>query len=390
VFPLSQRGGWPLRLDDGRLFFLSLRGDRTFLAGDFNGFAPAAMNIERDSQGGFRYAWLVVAAGDGQGYKFVSSSSNGAFDPDPNARCYGFDGFGELSFTGRTGVNRAAYPQVYERHLGIGRDGLLPRNVRVLLPATTPTHVLYVHDGQNVLRRDSAMPADFVVPFGGWNLDVNTPAGLMIVAIDNTVERFYDYTPVVEPRSTFGGFFSEPTGGGGDLYADFVVNVVRPLIDDTYGEPAVRGVMGSSLGGLVSLEIAARFPDAFHFAAGLSSSFGWGSFENETVDDGDDTLIDDYRGAGVRNTVLYIDSGGNPRTRCADTDGDGIDDDVDGGDNFCETLQMRDVLLDEGYVLDDNLIYRHDGGLDGNGAGHREDAWAFRAATIVMPLFMQQ
>ena len=129
-------------------------------------------------------------------------------------------------------------------------------------------------------------------------------------------------------------------------------------------------------------------PDAFDFAAGLSSSFGWGSFDNPTSDDGDDTLIDRYRGAGVRETVLYVDSGGNDATVCADTDNDGIEDDVNGGDNYCETAQMRDVLLGEGYVLDDNFFYEHDRGLSGTGAEHREEAWEFRARTIIVPLFM--
>ena len=210
----------------------------------------------------------------------------------------------------------------------------------------------------------------------------------MIVAIDNTDERFFDYTPVPEPRSTFTSGPGGPIGGGAALYATLVVDVIQPLVAAAYGEPAVRGVMGSSLGGLISLDIVDQYPDAFDFAAGLSSSFGWGSFDNPTSDDGDDTVIDRYRGAGVRETVLYIDSGGDDGTTCADADGDGIKDDVNGGDSFCETAQLRDVLLDEGYVLDDNFFYEHDPGLSGTGAEHREDAWEFRARTIIVPLLM--
>jgi hypothetical protein len=254
----------------------------------------------------------------------------------------------------------------------------------VLLPTAVATHVLYVHDGQNVFARDSSIPDGFSIPFGGWGLDESPPAGLMIVAIDNTPERFFDYTHITDSIRGSG-----PVGGGGDRYADFVVQTVRPLVARVFGEPAVTGVMGSSLGGLISLHIVDRYPDAFDFTAALSSTFDWGTLNNATANDGDDTMIDRVRGDGVRRTVIALDSGGTPVT-CADADGDGIEDDVDGSvpDNFCVTLQMRNVLEDEGYILGQNLFYNHDLGVSGNGAEHREDAWAFRAATIHLPRFM--
>jgi hypothetical protein len=164
--------------------------------------------------------------------------------------------------------------------------------------------------------------------------------------------------------------------------------VIRPLIDDVYGEPAVVGTMGSSLGGLVSFAIADRYPDDFNFAAGLSSTFGWGSFSN-VGNDGDDTLIDAFTNAGVRHTALYLDSGGDGGNGCADSDDDGInDDDGEADDNFCETVQMRDLLRAEGYIDDLNLFYVYDAGPTGTGdASHTESAWRFRAETEVFPVF---
>jgi hypothetical protein len=209
----------------------------------------------------------------------------------------------------------------------------------------------------------------------------------MIVAINNTPERFFDYTHTTEPAAIVGGG-SGTIGGGGDRYADFVVDVVRPAIAAAFGEAPVRGIMGSSLGGLISLHISRRHPTDFHFAACLSSSFGWGSIGNTTANDGDRTLIDAVRGDGVGPTILAIDAGGDDRVGCEDRDGDGINDDADAGDNLCETKQMRDVLVGEGYVLDDTLFFFRDAGVSGVGAEHREDAWAFRAATIHVPRFM--
>jgi hypothetical protein len=61
---------------------------------------------------------------------------------------------------------------------------------------------------------------------------------------------------------------------------------------------------------------------------------------------------------------------------------------VDGDVDADVTLQMRDTLVDDGYVLGQTVFYNHDAGVTGNGAEHREDAWAFRAATIHVPRFM--
>ncbi len=307
------------------------------------------------------------------------------FEADPNSRLYAFDSNGEISFVPEADdVDRDAYPTLYARIKNLslsGQPSLRARNIRVLLPRSAATHVLYVHDGQNVLRRDSSIPAGYSIPFGGWQLDDAAPAGLMIVAIDNTADRFFDYTHVTDRVS------NTTVGGGGDLYADFVADVVRPAVDAAFGEPAVRGTMGSSLGGLIALHVADRHPTAFHMAIGLSSTFGWGSIGNNGADDGDNTLIDRFVGKGVRFKVA-IDSGGDDGTACADSDGDGILDDVSGGDNFCETLQMRGRLVSEGHVLGVDAFYDYDPGVDGRGAQHREDAWAFRAATIHMPRFM--
>ena len=49
------------------------------------------------------------------------------------------------------------------------------------------------------------------------------------------------------------------------------------------------------------------------------------------------------------------------------------DDDLDGSDNYCETLQMRDVLSAEGYTFDTDLWHWWE-----PGAEHNEVAWAAR------------
>jgi hypothetical protein len=92
-----------------------------------------------------------------------------------------------------------------------------------------------------------------------------------------------------------------------------------------------------------------------------------GSFGTHTGE----TMIERYEAEGVQPFVVFLDSGGNGP--CADTDGDGIFDDGDGTDNYCETVQMRDTLAGVGYTFDVDLHHWHE-----PGAQHNEAAWAAR------------
>jgi predicted alpha/beta superfamily hydrolase len=229
------------------------------------------------------------------------------------------------------------------------------RRLRIWIPEAAATHVLYTHDGQNLFN-----PNAF---FGGWKLNESAPAGLMIVGIDNSAERFSEYTHVADDMG------SGPVGGGGDNYAAFVQVTVRALVAQHYGEPATVGTMGSSLGGLIALHIADRYPGEYAFAASLSGTLGWGSIAGS----GSDTMMARYQTGGHRGTAIYIDSGGNGGT-CADSDGDGTnDDDPSASDNYCETRQMETTLVNLGYTYDTDLWHWWE-----TDAGHNELAWAVR------------
>src|SRR6185437_8582633 len=99
----------------------------------------------------------------------------------------------------------------------------------------------------NLFDRDDA-------PFGGWFIDQVLPDNVMVVGIDNTSDRFGEYTPV---QDDVGGL----VGGESAQYGEMIESEVRPLIAKWYGEPAIVGTIGSSLGGLVSFDIAERNPD---------------------------------------------------------------------------------------------------------------------------------
>jgi predicted alpha/beta superfamily hydrolase len=336
--------GWPVPVAGGGYLFVNTDPALTQVAGDHDAWKGTPLIADA----GFSYA-VIAAPGDDH-YKFTDGTT---YKADPWSRSYNYDSYGEISI---------ALPQSprFDRYFGVGDQNLEPRTVRVWVPASPLTHVLYVHDGQNLFDPDA--------PWGGWHLADMPEAGMLMVGIDNTPARMDEYTHV--PDTIEGS----NVGGKGDQYADLLQFTVRPLIAKHYGEPPKVGVMGSSLGGLISFEIAYRYPGDYVFAASLSGTMGWGSIGAGVHNQ---TMIERYQQKGKMAPILYLDSGGYGTT-CADSDGDGIDDDdANSGDNYCENEQMHKTLIQIGYSdtpgAKQTLYYWWE-----QGAEHNEAAWAAR------------
>ncbi|MFO0757904.1 MAG: alpha/beta hydrolase-fold protein [Byssovorax sp.] len=339
--------GWPVPVSGGYLF-VSTDPKLTFAAGDHDGWAGTAMKADQG------FSWVVIAAPMNDHYKFTDKTT---YASDPWSRSYNYDEFGEISLALPVGAH-------LDRFFGVGDAKLEPRTVRVWVPAEPVTHELYVHDGQNLFDPQGI--------WGGWHLQDTVPPGMLLVGIDNTPARMDEYTHVPDKID------GQLMGGLGDAYADFLEVTVRPLIRAAYGEPGPVGVMGSSLGGLISFHVADHEPGKYAFAASLSGTMGWGSIGAGVHNP---TMIERYKAHGHQGTVLYLDSGGSGNG-CADSDGDGVDDDdPDAADNYCENTQLRDTLASVGYVKDQDLFYVWD-----PGAMHNEAAWAARVA-VPMQIF---
>lgn len=346
VRTIADRGGFPVETATGSFLFACLCGQGAWaLAGDHNGWAPAPMQ----QAGPLWWIEADVPAPDGSLYKF-HEPGQALWIADPHGRRYGFDDFGRYSLV------RASAAHLERWYAIDGADlGLAPRDLQVYVPAGGAfSHALYVHDGQNLFDPDAF--------WGGWRLQETVPPDLLIVGIDNVpVDRMSDYTHV--PDDIGGG---RPVGGEGEAYAELVDAVIRPRMEAAYGPAAVVGTMGSSLGGLISLVIADLYPARYDMAISLSGTLGWGSIglDNET-------MLERYAAAGKREFSIYLDSGGGGA--CADLDMDGVDDDTDASDNYCENLQMSGILQQLGYTPDVDLFYVHD-----PDALHNEAAWAAR------------
>lgn len=126
--------------------------------------------------------------------------------------------------------------------------------------------VIYMHDGQNLF--------DALTSFAGeWGVDETMQAlsreGLeaIVVGIPNNEKRQNEYNPYDNRR--FGK-------GRGDAYVRYIVETVKPEIDSafrTLPDNPHTGIMGSSMGGLISLYAYLQYPQVFGFAGAMSPAF---------------------------------------------------------------------------------------------------------------------
>jgi predicted alpha/beta superfamily hydrolase len=168
-------------------------------------------------------------------------------------------------------TNVALLPQLLEMP-GLNRQ----RQLRIFLPPGYASNgdkrypVLYMHDGQNLFDVATAYAGEWRVD---ESLNALAQAGkleLIVVGIDNGQDkRMTELNPWLNPDPQFGA----PEG---EAYVNFIVKVVKPLIDLQYRtrpEPAHTGIMGSSMGGLISHYAITRYPSVFGMAGVFSPSY---------------------------------------------------------------------------------------------------------------------
>lgn len=230
------------------------------------------------------------------------------------------------------------------------------RGVWVYLPPTYVENsearfgVLYMHDAQNLF--------DPSLAFGGneWKVDETIDAGAedgsiretIVVGIENTAARMDELTPT--PDATEGG-----AGGKADQYLAMIVDEIKPTIDkDLRTIPAREqtGIMGSSLGGLVSAYAGVRRADVFGLVGEMSPSTWWDNTEIL----GEVSTTPTRPAKPVR---VYVDSG--------DSGAEGSTDDV------TNTTELAARYRTAGYVDNKDLLH-----VIQAGGQHNEIYWAQR------------
>lgn len=131
--------------------------------------------------------------------------------------------------------------------------------------------VLYMHDGQNVFDERTSFAGEWGVDETLDSLHALGDRGVIVVAVDNGgTHRMDEYDPWRSANAQLGG-------GEGDAYVGFLVHDLKPWIDQHYRtrrDPGHTGIMGSSMGGLISLYATLKHPEVFG-RAGVFSCACW-------------------------------------------------------------------------------------------------------------------
>lgn len=163
------------------------------------------------------------------------------------------------------------------------------RNVEVFLPAGYDPNasggykVLYMHDGQNVFNPETSYTGI------DWGVDEAIDSLLNIGAIKHTIvvapwntpKRFNEYMPKAPAEASLSeeakADLMQFTGDEklySDEYLKFLVEELKPFIDETYNTSTKlenTSIMGSSMGGLISLYAICKYPDVFGAAGCVST-----------------------------------------------------------------------------------------------------------------------
>ncbi|NNE25667.1 MAG: T9SS type A sorting domain-containing protein [Saprospiraceae bacterium] len=297
-----------------------------YIAGDFQSWNPGSDNYKLNKLANGDYIIDLNPQVGTLTFKFtrgswdtVEGNENGGFRPD---RTFSYDGGPDsllieiLSWEDTGGSQSTAAENV---HI-LSTDYFMPqlnrnRRIWVYLPpdydsSSKKYPVLYMHDGQNLF--DSATSFS-----GEWEVDetlnaqhANGDHGIIVIGIDNGgSERLNEYSPWTNPQ--YGG-------GLGDEYIEFIVHTLKPDIDAQYRtmpDKANTGIMGSSMGGLISLYAGLEYPEVFGKIGSFSPAYWFSTETFQHAADNDfpqDTRLYTIVGEGEGN--VYISTIQNMQT----------------------------------------------------------------------------
>jgi predicted alpha/beta superfamily hydrolase len=274
-----------------------IAGQKIYVAGSFNEWNPAAPTFVLLPQSDGAYQLMLPATVRGpQEFKFTRGSwQTGEADANfqPVANHHADFGSGPRTLTlqiaawqdQRPGGSVAVPPKPHTAapNVRILADSFrLPqlggrsRRIWLYLPPgyAASKHrypVLYLHDGQNIFDEATAYAGEWAVDetLNQLKNSGQDPAGCIVVAIDNGGERRLDeYSPWVNERLK--------KGGEGSQYVEFLVRTLKPYIDQHYRtrpDAAHTAILGSSMGGLISLYAGVKYPKVFGRVGAFSPAF---------------------------------------------------------------------------------------------------------------------
>ena len=139
--------------------------------------------------------------------------------------------------------------------------------------------VMYLQDAQNLFDDATSYAGEWQVDETLNKIFEKTGKSLIVVGIDNGGEkRIEELSPYKNAK--YGG-------GNGDNYVKFIVETLKPFIDKNYRTKPQRKfttIGGSSLGALISVYAAVKYPETFGKVLAFSSAFWFNAKElNEFI-----------------------------------------------------------------------------------------------------------
>lgn len=245
--------------------------------------------------------------------------------------------------------------RLYDRDISIpfAKKRYQARKLRIWVPDDFSLEekigVIYMVDGQNAVDHN-------LTAYGEWdledhlkNLENEGYPRFIIVGIDcinNGIGRAREYTPYDMDKN--GWNRANPVYG--DDFSSFIVEEILPLINKTFNiEQELVGFCGSSMGGLFTFHMCAKYPDIFKFALPLSPAFE--GYKDKTLID----MFNNYHLDGhTENRWVFYMGGADPLERKLTTN--------------CE--KVVDMMYKAGFN-DENLLYIKD-----ESKIHHETAWS--------------
>ena len=210
----------------------------------------------------------------------VTKASSGYFvDPAGKNNAYSGKYIGGLYPYGQSGEGtlktvRFDYP-----------DGNYNKNIYIWLPegynaadTSKKYSVLYMCDGQNLFGQATTLSGyEWECDESVLSLMQNGGDGVIVVGVacgDTNARRNHELTPNLGEVATVAGEdMSTYKNGGGKAFSDFVTDTVIPYVESNYNTNSIRGIAGSSSGGIEAFYIGMENMDKFRYVGALSPAF---------------------------------------------------------------------------------------------------------------------
>jgi predicted alpha/beta superfamily hydrolase len=329
-------------------------GDLIYIAGNFNGWNPGDSNyvLSKNEDQKWFYTTAPEAEGTQIQFKFTRGSwatvEKGPLGEEIANRLFTFGNGDTVHIIiynwaqgGPGGSTAAENVHLMADNFEMPQLGRT-RRIWIYLPPDYGTSglnypVLYMQDGQNLFDDSTSFA-------GEWHIDetLNTLSGQgfkvpIVVGIANDGDyRLDEYSPWVH----------QGIGGGqGEAYMEFIVQTLKPYVDQNYRTLPGRdytGIMGSSMGGFISHYGALAYQGVFS-KAGIYSSSYWFS----------DSVNAFTREAGRQDDMrIYMMCGG-----------------AEGQGTINDMVNMQDTMLQAGFSEEEISLTIIPGGQ------HNETLW---------------